>query len=77
MSWKSRTELLAAEAERIGTRRSESSVSTTCSTNLRRDLVLNSWLETWRWNFQLSPSALKMPSPRRSARVVRKVSPFW
>jgi hypothetical protein len=45
---------VAAAEERIGMRRSESSVSTTVSTNLRGDLVLNSWLTTCLWNFQAS-----------------------
>lgn len=76
ISWRSRTVLSAATAERIWIRRSESSVSTTVSTNLRRDLVLNSWLETCLWNFHLSPSELKMPSPRRPNRIGWKSMPF-
>ena len=60
----------------MGIKRSESSVSTTVSTNLRRDLVLNSWLATCLWNFQDSPSMLKIPWPRKSVSLERKVSPF-
>ena len=60
----------------MGMRRSESSVSTTVSTNLRRDLVLNLWLETCLWNFQESTSTLKMPWPRKSVRAHGKCRLF-
>lgn len=56
--------------------RSESSDSTTTCTNLRSDLVSNSCLETCRWNFQPSPSALRMASLRKTLKSGPERVPF-
>ncbi|KAG2408572.1 uncharacterized protein HKW66_Vig0033940 [Vigna angularis] len=66
MSWKSRIWSCCAAEAMMRMRWWESSASTTCSTNLRRDFVLNSWLASCLWNFHVLPSELNIPVPRKS-----------
>ncbi|KAJ6851764.1 uncharacterized protein M6B38_260360 [Iris pallida] len=76
MSWRSIVPRLAETESRRGRRRVRTSLETMREALERTELLPSSRLAILRWKFQSSPSALKIPSPRRSPRMEEKAFPL-
>jgi hypothetical protein len=68
MSCKSNMHAVSEAFAKIRTSLMLTSTVTFCMTKFRSNLVLNSWLAVFLFTFQISPSELKIPRPRKSSK---------